>query len=246
MNPALLLDPRGARKKGNLLLFSNISQPSTNLLSTLSTLCLLPHTVPWRSSAYCTTYIMDDAIDFNMSDDSLYGANSPSSSLALQQWIDASHDHPQAFDQSTVFDLLPDTELTQPSPAQQAAQQSQTPPATPRFDPAALLNPKSAAKRPASTSEGSETSAGQVSLVERLHNVQERAASPAKRVKTTEEQQRRKKYSNGASFGGGSALDLTQNSGVPLPPPVDLTMSKSKTISPSERPSIHEKPPRAH
>jgi len=183
---------------------------------------------------------MHDAIDLNMGDDSLYGASSPSSSLAVQQWIDESHGLTQDFGQSTAFDLLPDTppspnELTQPSPAQQATQQNQTPPATPRFDPTALLNPKSTAKRPASTAAGSEssgaepTSAGQVSLVERLHNVQERAASPAKRVKTTEEQQRKKKPSNGASFGGGSALDLNQNGGPGLPPPaqVDLTMSKS-------------------
>lgn len=178
-----------------------------------------------------------DAIDLDMGDDSLYGASSPSSSLAVQQLIDESHDAAHDFHQATPYDLLPDTtilttELTLHSTGEKAAQQNQTPPATPRFDPAALLNPKSATKRPASTSEGSEssrvepTSAGQVSLVERLHNVQERAASPAKRVKTTEEQQR-KKPSNGASFGGGSALDLNQNRGAPLPPPaqVDLTMS---------------------
>ncbi|KAF3039924.1 hypothetical protein E8E12_007199 [Didymella heteroderae] len=179
---------------------------------------------------------MDDAIDLDMGDDWLYGADSPSSSLAVQQWIDESHDY-------TNYDLLPDTtlatnELTPLSPAEQAPQQGQTPPATPRFDPAALLNPKSAAKRPASTSEGSESSraepasAGQVSLVERLHNVQERAASPAKRVKTTEEQLRKKKPSNGASFGGGSALDFNQNGGASLPPPaqVDLTMSDDDEV----------------
>jgi hypothetical protein len=182
---------------------------------------------------------MDDAIDLDMGDDSLFGASSPSSSLAVQQWIDDSHDPTNNFYPATAYDLLPDAtlttnELTPPFPAEQATQQNQTPPATPRFDPSALLNPKSAAKRPASTSEGSEssraepTSAGQVSLVERLHNVQERAASPAKRVKTAEEQQRKKKPSNSASFGGGSALDLNQNGGAPLPPPaqVDLTMSK--------------------
>jgi hypothetical protein len=207
-----------------------ISQTSTPLLFTID-LQLLPT-------------IMDvDAIDLDMGHDSLYGANSPSSSLAVQQWIDDSHDPANDFHQATPYDLLPDTsltanELTPLSPAEQTAQQNQTPPATPRFDPAALLNPKSVAKRPASTSEGSEssraepTSAGQVSLVERLHNVQERAASPAKRVKTTEEQQRKKKPSNGASFGGGSALDLNQNGGAPLPPPaqVDLTMSKCSPL----------------
>lgn len=180
-----------------------------------------------------------EAIDLNMGDDSLYGANSPSSSLAVQQWIDESHDLANDFYRAAPYEPLPDTtltayELTPPSPAQQTAQQDQTPPATPRFDPSALLNPKLAAKRPASTSAGSESSrtesgsAGQVSLVERLHNVQERGASPAKRVKTIEEQQRKKKPSNGATFGGGSALDLQQTGGAPLPLPsqVDLTMSK--------------------
>lgn len=173
-----------------------------------------------------------------MGDDLLYGASSPSSSLAVQLWIDESQDHINDFNYATAYDLLPDAtltanELTQPFLVGQAAQQNQTPPATPRFDPAALLNPKSTAKRPASTSENSESSradpisAGQVSLVERLHNVQERAASPAKRVKTTEEQQRKKKPSNGTSFGGGSALDLNEHGGAPVPPPaqVDLTIS---------------------
>lgn len=159
-------------------------------------------------------------MDFDMGDDSFYSAQSPTSSLAVQQWIDESHDH---------MDSSPYTELTPHSPGEQA-RQDQTPPATPRFDPAALLNPKSAPKRPAS-SEGSEraepTSAGQVSLVERLHNVQERAASPAKRVKTADEQ-RKKASSNGTNFNGGSALDLNKNRSAPVPPPpqVDLTMSK--------------------
>ncbi|KAF2629114.1 SNF2 family helicase/ATPase-like protein [Macroventuria anomochaeta] len=179
-----------------------------------------------------------------MGDDSLYGANSPTYSLAVQQWIDESHDPANNhFTQATPYGLLPgtafpDTALTLLSPAEQAAQQNQTPPATPRFDPAVLLNPKSAPKRPASSSEGSErsravpNSAGQVSLVERLHNVQERAASPAKRVKTAEEQQRKKKSSNGAHFGGGSALDLNKNGNTPVPPPaqVDLTMSDDDEV----------------
>lgn len=179
-----------------------------------------------------------DAINLDMWEESLYGATSPSSSLAVQQWIDESHDFANNDStQLTTFDLLPDTsysatELTSRFPGDQAAQQDHTPPATPRFDPAALLNPKLSSKRsaPSATiSEGSTSEpsrAGQVSLVERLHNVQERAASPAKRVKTVEEQQRKKKSSSSAQF-GGSALDLN-NGGrapVPLPAPVDLTMS---------------------
>jgi hypothetical protein len=115
--------------------------------------------------------------------------------------------------------------------------------ATPRpqnqqFDPRALLNPKSAPKRPASSGGEADrgradpTMAGQLALVERLHNVQERTSSPAKRIKTDED---RKKAPNGAGFGGGSALDLqSQNGHVPASAPasvqpgpaIDLTMSK--------------------
>ena len=183
-------------------------------------------------------------VDLDMGDDPLYGPNSPTASLAVQQWIDESHDPVNDFHQAMPYALLPDaihpdTELIPLPPAEQAAQQNQTPPATPRFDPSALLNPKSASKRPASsTTEGSErnqadlANVGQVSLVERLHNIQERAASPAKRVKTVEEQQRKKAPSNGTHFGGSSALDLSKTGGAPVPPPtqVDLTMSMQPTF----------------
>lgn len=185
-----------------------------------------------------------DAIDLDMGNDSLYGANSPTSSLAVQQWIDELYDPANdRFTQSTPYDMLSDTtypgnELTSNSPGEQAAQQNQTPPATPRFNPAALLNPKAGPKRPASSSEGSErshtesASAGQVSLVERLHNVQERAASPAKRLKSTDEQQRKKKSLNGVQFGSSSALDLNKDRSGSVPPAaqVDLTMSKCLTF----------------
>jgi hypothetical protein len=113
----------------------------------------------------------------------------------------------------------------------------------PRFDPRALLNPKvaAAAKRPASSG-GEEADRGrtdpavpgQISLVERLHNVQERTASPAKRVKTED---RRKQNVNRANFGGGSALDLQNPNGQPPPPQpqqgpaIDLTMSKDSEIA---------------
>lgn len=179
-------------------------------------------------------------IDLDMGDDALYGAASPTASLALQQWIDESHD--SANNETAHPDLFPDSprsasELTSQFSGDQAGQQNQTPPATPRFDPAALLNPKSATKRPASSATASEasqpepSSAGQVSLVERLHNIQERAASPAKRVKTVEEQQRKKKSSNGSQLGGGSALELNNGGYTPLPLPqqVDLTMSTCLT-----------------
>jgi hypothetical protein len=110
----------------------------------------------------------------------------------------------------------------------------------PRFDPRALLNPTappSTSKRPASSGEDADRGRtdiappGQVSLVERLHNVHERTASPAKRVKTDEQ---KKRASSG--FGSG-ALDLTQGNGQHLQhsnghhpaaksTAVDLTMSK--------------------
>ncbi|KAH6629586.1 DNA repair protein rad5 [Boeremia exigua] len=179
-----------------------------------------------------------DGIDLDMGDEPLYGAEALSSSLAVQQWIDESNDRANDyFDQSTDDDLFPETKLTTHSSGEEATQQHQTS-ATPHFDPAALLNPKSSSKRPASssgTSESSHTqssSLGQVSLVERLHNVEERAASPAKRVKTVEEQQRKKKPLNGVHFGGSGSLDLANNSQnpVPLPAQVDLTMSDDDEI----------------
>lgn len=180
-----------------------------------------------------------DAVDLDMGDDTFYNAASARSSLdAVQEWLDASHDMTNNFSHPAPQDLLPDTalpdtELTPRFSGQQAAQQNQTPPTTPRFDPAALLNPKSAPKRPASSNEELDrgrtdsTTVGQVSLVERLHNVQDRTASPAKRVKTTDDQQRKKAPSNGSHFGGSGALDLNENghAAVPPPPPVDLTMS---------------------
>jgi hypothetical protein len=108
-------------------------------------------------------------------------------------------------------------------------------PHTPSYNPAALLNPKAAnAKRPASSGGDQDRGraadhafAGQVSLVERLHNVQERTSSPAKRVKTDEN---RRKTANGSGFGGGSALELQNSNGnVPAPqsgPVIDLTMGE--------------------
>ncbi|KAF1942220.1 hypothetical protein EJ02DRAFT_345944 [Clathrospora elynae] len=108
-------------------------------------------------------------------------------------------------------------------------------PQIPQFDPRALLNPKSASsKRPASSGGDVERGrtdpiiAGQISLVERLHNVQERTASPSKRIKTGDPRQPPGSRPN---FAGESALDLQHPNGQlspPLPqqgPPIDLTMS---------------------
>jgi hypothetical protein len=106
-------------------------------------------------------------------------------------------------------------------------------PSVSHLNPSALLNPRSAnSKRPASSGGDADrgrpdsTIAGQVSLVERLHNVQERTASPAKRVKTEED---RKKTANRQGFGGGSALELQRTNGQVPPlsgPAIDLTMSE--------------------
>jgi hypothetical protein len=102
-----------------------------------------------------------------------------------------------------------------------------------QFNPSLLLNPRASnTKRPASSGGDPDrgrtdpTIAGQVSLVERLHNVQERTASPAKRVKMEEEH---KKTARAAAFGSGSALNLQRTNGqVPTQPgpAIDLTMSR--------------------
>lgn len=104
-----------------------------------------------------------------------------------------------------------------------------------QYDPRALLNPRSSSssKRPASSGQDSDRGRadasidGQFQLVERLHNVHERTASPAKRIKTTEEDKKKKKtlHSNGR---GGGALQLDQSNGQTQAsaPPIDLTMCK--------------------
>lgn len=109
-----------------------------------------------------------------------------------------------------------------------------------QFNPSALLNPRSSnSKRPASSGNDisadrgrpDPTIAGQVSLVERLHNVQERTASPAKRVKTEEE--RRKPPAASSNFGGSSALELQKSNGQSRGQPgpaIDLTMSDDDEI----------------
>jgi hypothetical protein len=106
----------------------------------------------------------------------------------------------------------------------------------PQFDPRALLNPKTGnPKRPASSGGDSDrgrsepNNIGQVSLVERLHNVQERTASPAKRLKAGELQIG---TPNRATFTGGSPLGLQSHTGSPAAASpqqksaIDLTMSK--------------------
>jgi hypothetical protein len=185
-----------------------------------------------------------DDVDLDMGD-LLYNAHSPSGSLAVQHWIDRSNEPAYcSFTDLGAHDLSSettpsDTELTAHLSGEQAPQNSQAA-TTPRYDPTALFNPKSSSKRPATSSEPSVSSrsetasAGQVSLVERLHNVHERAASPAKRVKTTEEQLRKKQSSTGSQFGGSGSLDLSKsNGGTPVSQTttLDLTMSMPVTLS---------------
>ena len=155
-----------------------------------------------------------------------------SQAMSLDGDVNGSHDDSEhdadADDESEVEVVLIDSAGGTATP-----QNSRPPPQTPGFDPAALLNPKAASKRPAADAEperGREdvTNGGQISLVERLHNVHERTSSPAKRPRTEDEQQ--KKGQLKANIGGGSALDLKKENGLPAPVPkaaaIDLTMSK--------------------
>ncbi|PSN71344.1 SNF2 family helicase/ATPase-like protein [Corynespora cassiicola Philippines] len=103
-----------------------------------------------------------------------------------------------------------------------------------QYDPRALLNPKLMPKRPASEEVAADRGReepplpGQISLVERLHNVHERTASPSKRVKTDDERAKSRPH---AAMGSGNALNLQTTSARPTPvstpgpPPIDLTMS---------------------
>ncbi|ORY18600.1 SNF2 family N-terminal domain-domain-containing protein [Clohesyomyces aquaticus] len=101
------------------------------------------------------------------------------------------------------------------------------------YDPRALLNPKSAAKRSAAEGgvdagqEGAPV-AGQMAFIERMHNVHERTASPSKRMRTEGESNQQKKPQSSMQ-GGGGALDLhSQNGQVQRPQTsvaIDLTLS---------------------
>ncbi|KAH5049652.1 hypothetical protein HBI73_247600 [Parastagonospora nodorum] len=108
---------------------------------------------------------------------------------------------------------------------------------TPQFSPTALLNPQSlASKRPASSSSDlnrrrtDPTIASQISLVKQLHNVQERTASPAKRIKTDED---RKKSTHRQGFNGSSSLKLQKTSSQApsqTGPSIDLTISDDNNV----------------
>lgn len=137
-----------------------------------------------------------------------------------------------------AFDAMGNAELTGdlPGDADRVNNNNNNVAPSPQFSPTALLNPRSlASKRPASSGSDLDrgrtdpTIAGQISLVERLHNVQERTASPAKRVKTDED---RTKFAYRQGFSGGSSLELQKTSGqapAQTGPSIDLTMSKHST-----------------
>ncbi|KAH6417827.1 hypothetical protein HBI59_251430 [Parastagonospora nodorum] len=89
---------------------------------------------------------------------------------------------------------------------------------TPQFSPTALLNPRLlASKRSALSSSDlnrgrtNPTIASQISLVKQLHNVQERTASPAKRIKTDKD---RKKSTHRQGFNGSSSLKLQKTNNI--------------------------------
>lgn len=140
------------------------------------------------------------------------------------------HMSPQGNTAARASDVPPP--MTRPETAQQQHDNLKSSPRFQQFDARALLNPKSVSKRPATDQEQEQgrgredpATAGQISLVERLHHVQERTASPAKRAKTEDEHKKAAKTH--AGFGGGSALDLNRNKQA-LPtqgPAIDLTMS---------------------
>ncbi|KAH5891718.1 hypothetical protein HBI88_251420 [Parastagonospora nodorum] len=140
---------------------------------------------------------------------------------------------------SVAFNAMENVELTGdlPGNADRVNNNNNNVAPTPQFSPTALLNPRSlASKRPALSSSDlnrrrtNPTIAGQISLVEQLHNVQERTASPAKRIKTNED---RKKSTHRQGFNGSSSLKLQKTSSQApsqTGPSIDLTMSDNDDV----------------
>lgn len=152
----------------------------------------------------------------------------------LYQQLFVASQEPQPSHIHPIFSAEEPVLIEQGNSAQiQNSRVTATPPA---YDPAALLNPKAPNKRPARDSASTEENAsdhGQVTFVERLHNVHQRTASPAKRVRTEPEQQQ--KQSPKLSIQGGGALNLQRENNTPAvsissqSTAIDLTMSKSYT-----------------
>jgi hypothetical protein len=205
MDPAALLDPKGARRRGNN---PHLSYPSLNPRNMSDAQAVWPPGLMAMASFTGDDYVYprgpDDAGD------------------------EQQHPYPYVFQHPLMAnDVVAAPKI--PSPAPQYQPQL--------FDPRALLNPKSVSKRPAAEqnpergreTENGQQLPGQVSMVERLHNVHERTASPAKKIKT--EDDRKKQNRSPASFGAG-ALDLTKQSNGQAQMSqrnlaIDLTMSKN-------------------
>ncbi|KAH6092876.1 hypothetical protein HBI65_146560 [Parastagonospora nodorum] len=138
-----------------------------------------------------------------------------------------------------AFDAMGNVELTGdlPGNADRVNNNNNNVALTLQFSPTALLNPRSlASKRPASSGSDLDrgrtdpTIAGQISLVEQLHNVQERTALLAKRIKTDED---RKKSTHCQGFNGGSSLELQKTSSQALSQTgllIDLTISDDDDV----------------
>ncbi|KAH6510358.1 hypothetical protein HBI81_260640 [Parastagonospora nodorum] len=128
-----------------------------------------------------------------------------------------------------AFDAMGNVELTGdlPGDADRVNNNNNNVAPTPQFSPTALLNPRSlASKRPASSGSDLDrgrtdpTIAGQISLVEQLHN----------RIKTDED---RKKSTHRQGFNGGSSLELQKTSSQApsqTGPSIDLTMSDDDDV----------------
>jgi hypothetical protein len=135
------------------------------------------------------------------------------------------------------FQQLPQLPQFQQFPQQRQQQQQWQ---FPQFNPPhAPMNPHinwPAGDSVSASNRGREDQApGQISLVERLHNVHERTASPAKRPRTDDDGNHidsKKPHINLRGGGHGGALDLQNNKPTAVRatqgPPIDLTMSDNE------------------
>ena len=227
MNPAALLDPKGAARRGN---YSSFLYPSSE-----PTFYDTPRFQMSPQGYRNAREASEPQVVWPSNEiESLMADHEGSGFVYEDSPVHQEHLEPHFFQNPYTRSST----LTMNDEAAAVTQQHQSPiPQYPQaFDPRALLNPKSVSKRPAAEQEherGRENGkpAGQVSLVERLHNVQERTASPAKKPKLHDGHG--KKTASPASFAGGSALDLRHPQN-PQPAPavhfgaaIDLTMSTS-------------------
>jgi hypothetical protein len=276
MNPAMLLDPKGSRKRGR----SPTSPTSTSLSSSTfpSNSPRFLKSNPFKAQSYLPIHSAEHkeqgmelpetppAIASNF-DDAVAPTSTRSRLGSVSSTSNISNHDPAENEQNfqPTFHNLVNSNLHHHSPspsdrmdntiaplsiglidkgeiAVQPQSQSQNPRGMPQFqpyayDPRALLNPKLMAKRPASEAEpeanrgrDDPTIAGQVSLVERLHNVHERTASPSKRARTDDQRPKPRQQSN---MGSGSTLKMQHQAPNRSPAPtsgpaggaIDLTMS---------------------